>query len=108
MREKYQLHDRMELVGAVPNSEVRNVHKKFLYSIFKNFQVLVRGDIFLNCSLTEAFCIAIVEAANCGLLVVSTKVGGVPEVLPGHLIKLCAPTPDGKKRTSIFIHAGTS
>lgn len=30
-------------------------------------------------SLTEAFCIAIVEAACCGLLTVSTKVGGVPE-----------------------------
>ena len=29
-------------------------------------QVLVQGDIFLNASLTEAFCIAIVEAACCG------------------------------------------
>jgi len=28
--------------------------------------VLVQGDIFLNTSLTEAFCIAIVEAACCG------------------------------------------
>ena len=27
-------------------------------------QVLVRGDIFLNCSLTEAFCIAIVEVLS--------------------------------------------
>jgi phosphatidylinositol glycan class A protein len=58
-------------------------------------QVLVRGHIFVNCSLTEAFCIAIVEAASCGLIVVSTKVGGVPEVLPSHLIRLCAPHPDG-------------
>jgi len=31
-------------------------------------------------SLTEAFCIAILEAASCGLLTVSTRVGGVPEV----------------------------
>ncbi|KAK8545482.1 hypothetical protein V6N12_026316 [Hibiscus sabdariffa] len=31
------------------------------------------------CSLTEAFCIAILEAASCGLLTVSTRVGGVPE-----------------------------
>ena len=45
--------------------------------------ILRRGDIFLNCSLTEAFCTAIVEAASCGLLVVATAVGGVPEVLPG-------------------------
>lgn len=36
----------------------------------------------LHCysSLTEAFCIAILEAASCGLLTVSTRVGGVPEV----------------------------
>lgn len=40
----------------------------------------VRGQIFLNASLTEAFCMAIVEAAAAGLLVVSTAVGGVPEV----------------------------
>jgi phosphatidylinositol glycan class A protein len=36
----------------------------------------------LNTSLTESFCIAILEAACCGLLVVTTDVGGVPEVLP--------------------------
>ena len=40
----------------------------------------VQGDIFINASLTEAFCMAIVEAAAVGLLVVSTSVGGVPEV----------------------------
>ncbi|CAJ1345092.1 unnamed protein product, partial [Effrenium voratum] len=32
-----------------------------------------------------------VEAAACGLLVVSTEVGGVPEVLPPHMIHLAAP-----------------
>ena len=49
-------------------------------------EVLIRGHIFMNCSLTEAFCIAILEAASCGLLVVATKVGGVPEVLPPDMI----------------------
>jgi hypothetical protein len=53
--------------------------------------VLVRGHIFLNCSLTEAFCIAILEAASCGLLVVSTKVGGVPEVMPANMIRTAPP-----------------
>ena len=33
----------------------------------------------IGSSLTEAFCIAILEAASCGLLTVSTRVGGVPE-----------------------------
>lgn len=55
---------------------------------------MVRGEIFLNTSLTEAFCMAIVEAASCGLLVVSTKVGGVPEVLPQHMIILAQPDED--------------
>lgn len=54
--------------------------------------VLNKGHIFLNTSLTEAYCMAIVEAASCGLQVVSTKVGGIPEVLPPDLIYLVEPT----------------
>jgi phosphatidylinositol glycan class A protein len=46
----------------------------------------VRGHIFLNCSLTESFCIALLEAASCGLFVVSCRVGGVPEVSSISLI----------------------
>lgn len=48
MRERHQLQDRVELLGAVQHADVRSV--------------LVNGHIFLNCSLTEAFCIAILEA----------------------------------------------
>lgn len=80
MREKYLLHDRIELLGAVPHHQVRNV--------------LVRGHVFLNCSLTESFCIALLEAASCGLFVVSTKVGGVPEVLPSTMIKFASLNPE--------------
>ena len=60
MRERSQLHDRIEILGAVPHSRVRSV--------------LVRGHIFLNCSLTESFCIAILEAARCDGLVVLRRV----------------------------------
>ena len=59
--------------------------------------MLVQGDIFLNTSLTEAFCIAIVEAASCGLQVLSTRVGGVPEVLPPDMITLATPTVSGEQ-----------
>ncbi|XP_024399480.1 phosphatidylinositol N-acetylglucosaminyltransferase subunit A [Physcomitrium patens] len=79
MREKHGLQDRVEMLGSVPHAEVRSV--------------LVRGHIFLNSSLTEAFCIAILEAASCGLLTVSTRVGGVPEVLPDDMIVLAPPVP---------------
>ena len=78
MRERYQLQDRVEMLGAVPHARVRDV--------------LVRGHIFLNSSLTESFCIAILEAACCGLFVVSTRVGGVPEVLPPDMILFAEPT----------------
>ena len=69
MRERFVLQDRVTVLGSVPHKDIRNV--------------LVKGQIFLNTSLTEAFCISIVEAASCGLLVVSTKVGGVPEATIG-------------------------
>lgn len=78
VREKHQLQERVLMLGAIPHCQVRDV--------------LVRGDIFLNTSLTEAFCIAIVEAVCCGLTVVSTRVGGVTEVLPPRLLRTALPS----------------
>lgn len=46
---------RVRLLGGLEHQDVRDV--------------LVQGHIFLNTSLTEAFCMAIVEAASCGLQV---------------------------------------
>ncbi|XP_017485088.1 PREDICTED: phosphatidylinositol N-acetylglucosaminyltransferase subunit A isoform X2 [Rhagoletis zephyria] len=80
VREKVNMQDRVELIGAVEHSQVRDI--------------LVRGHIFVNTSLTEAYCMAIVEAAACGLQVVSTRVGGIPEVLPSNLIILTEPEID--------------
>ncbi|XP_064461193.1 phosphatidylinositol N-acetylglucosaminyltransferase subunit A-like isoform X2 [Ornithodoros turicata] len=81
VRERHGMQERIEMLGAVQHEDVRDV--------------MVQGDIFLNASLTEAFCMAIVEACACGLQVVSTRVGGVPEVLPPDLICLCDPTVKG-------------
>lgn len=72
----------MKLLGLVKHECVRDV--------------LVQGHIFLNTALTESFCIAIVEAAACGLRVVTTNVGGIPEVLPPEMVKLSAPEHRGK------------
>lgn len=80
MRERHLLLDRVELVGSVPQGEVQG-H-------------LTRGEIFLSPSLTEAFGTSLIEAASCGLLVVATDVGGVPEVLPPEMMLLAKPSTD--------------
>ncbi len=55
---------------------------------------MVRGHIYLHPSLTEAFGTVIVEAASCGLYVVCTQVGGIPEVLPSHMTVFARPEED--------------
>lgn len=67
----------VELLGGLPHDKVRSA--------------LCRGHIFLNTSLTESFCLSMLEAASCGLLVVSTDVGGIPEVLPPGMAYLAKP-----------------
>uniref|UniRef100_F1KWW4 Phosphatidylinositol N-acetylglucosaminyltransferase subunit A n=1 Tax=Ascaris suum TaxID=6253 RepID=F1KWW4_ASCSU len=80
MRERHGLQERVIMLGTLPHTQVRDV--------------LVQGQIFLNTSLTEAFCMSIVEAASCGLHVVSTRVGGIPEVLPEEFIITTDPIPN--------------
>jgi phosphatidylinositol N-acetylglucosaminyltransferase subunit A len=74
MVQSSNLHDRVKLFGSLPHNKVRDV--------------MIQGHIYLNTSLTEAFCIAIVEAASTGLYVVATDVGGVGEVLPENMMTL--------------------
>jgi phosphatidylinositol glycan class A protein len=56
----------------------------------------------MNTSLTESFGIAILEAACAGLYVVSTRVGGVPEILPKDLISFAEPNADGRRLLFIW------
>lgn len=103
MIERNVLQDRVLMIGPVRHEEVRDV--------------MVRGHIYLCPSLTEAFGTVIVEAASCGLYVVATRVGGIPEVLPTHMVEFAAPEEDelveatgraiaklraGKVRTELF------
>ena len=71
MIEAHRLQNRVSLLGAVAHERIRDI--------------LCRGDVYLHASLTEAFGTVLVEAASCGLLIVTTKVGGIPEVLPEHM-----------------------
>ncbi|MBW0489731.1 hypothetical protein O181_029446 [Austropuccinia psidii MF-1] len=83
MREKHQAvikPDQVELLGPIRADQVRDL--------------LIKGDIFLNASLTEAFGMTLLEAACVGLLVVSTNVGGIPEVLPEGLVQFAEPQVD--------------
>lgn len=80
MLERRVLQDKVELLGPVRHEEVRDV--------------MVRGHIYLHPSLTEAFGTVIVEAASCGLYVVCTRVGGIPEVLPDPMTTFAAPEED--------------
>ena len=80
MIERRVLQDRVEMLGPVRHEEVRDV--------------MVRGHIYLHPSLTEAFGTVIVEAASCGLHVVCTRVGGVPEVLPDEFTTFAKPEED--------------
>ena len=80
MLERNVLQDRVEMLGPVRHEEVRDV--------------MVRGHIYLHPSLTEAFGTVIVEAASCGLYVVCTQVGGIPEVLPSHMTQFAKPEED--------------
>lgn len=80
MREQYQLQDRVELIGSIRHEQVRDV--------------MIKGQIYLHPSLTEAFGTVLVEAASCGLLVVTTNVGGIPEVLPSNMTVFASPEED--------------
>lgn len=80
MIERKMLQDKVELLGPIRHEAVRDV--------------MVRGHIYLHPSLTEAFGTVIVEAASCGLYVVCTRVGGIPEVLPQHMTTYAKPEED--------------
>lgn len=75
-----ELQGRVKVVGEMSYKSIPDVMRE--------------SDIFLNTSLTETFCTSILEAASCGLLVVSTNVGGIHEVLDEGVIYFCRPTPE--------------
>ena len=70
-----------------------DIEDRVTFEGFVNFEevpyILSSGDIFLNTSISEAFCIAIIEAISCGVYVISTNVGGINEILPNDMLMLC-------------------
>lgn len=84
---------RSEILQAIDENDLHSQVKLLEEVDYEHVPDFLRGaDIFLNTSLTEAFCLAILEAAACGLLVVSTNVGGIHEVLGSDGVLFCEPT----------------
>jgi len=61
---RLNLEGRVSLLGAVPKIDVP--------------KALNSGDIFLNTTNYESFGVSVMEAAACGLCIVSTNVGELP------------------------------
>jgi glycosyltransferase involved in cell wall biosynthesis len=72
------LGDRVKFLGYVPNEELPRYYR--------------RSDIFVLPSATESFGLVFAEAMSCGLPIVASNVGGIPEtVRDGIDGLLCAP-----------------
>jgi glycosyltransferase involved in cell wall biosynthesis len=67
-------------------------HKNMIYGDVRYWELqrdvgklLAQTDLLLVTSLAESFCLAALEAMACGVPVVASRVGGLPEVvLDGH------------------------
>jgi glycosyltransferase involved in cell wall biosynthesis len=61
------IRDRVDFVGKVPHERIP--------------EYLCEADIFVLPSVSEGFGIVILEAMSCGLPIVATRVGGVPDII---------------------------
>ncbi|MBS4206748.1 glycosyltransferase [Bacillus sp. FJAT-50079] len=71
-RARYKgIHEYVDFYGAVPNDNVPSILNKI--------------DIFCVPSLSESFGVAVIEASACGVPVVVSDVGGLPEVVENNI-----------------------
>ena len=91
-----ELSDAVELPGKISHDRVP--------------EMLNRFDVFVNPSLRESFGVSILEASACGLPVVASDTGGIPEVVVDKSTGLLVPPADSdaiEKAISFFIENPT-
>ncbi len=66
----------------------------FLGKMVSFIEVLQASDVFLLPSESESFGLAALEALSCGVPVVASHVGGLPEVVPDGEVGFLAPVGD--------------
>jgi glycosyltransferase involved in cell wall biosynthesis len=77
---KLNVHDRIEFPGSIPKQEVP--------------KWLNKGDIFINTTNVDNTPVSVIEAMACGLCIVSTNVGGIPDLLEDGVDALLVPPDD--------------
>lgn len=84
MAERLGISERVDFVGAVPHEQVPDELRKL--------------DVYVALSRThsESFGVAVIEASACGLPVVVSRVGGLPEVVEEGVTGLIVPHDDAE------------
>ncbi|ORD95164.1 GPI_anchor biosynthesis pro [Enterospora canceri] len=76
--DQHDLHNQVTMHGCLNQSEMA--------------EMMRNSSILLNTSLTESFCMVVVEALACGMDVVTTNVGGIAEMQWRDRLFFCKPT----------------
>jgi glycosyltransferase involved in cell wall biosynthesis len=80
--QKLKVLDKIEFVGPVSNDE--------LFTYFQNHEV------YINTTMLESFGVALIEAASCGIPIVSTNVGEIPHMWIDKEEMLMVPSMDSQ------------
>jgi sugar transferase (PEP-CTERM/EpsH1 system associated) len=105
-------HARLVLVGDGPERPAieRQIHERRLAASVRMVgqrgdvpQLLAAADAFLLTSLSEGVPVTIIEAMAAGLPVVSTSVGGVPEIIDNGDTGLLAPAKDASALAAAIV-----
>lgn len=78
------------------NSQALDRYVRFMGPVHKQDvpQAMALGDIFLNTANVDNAPVSVIEAMACGLCIVSTQVGGIPDLLEHEVNALLVPPGD--------------